>query len=140
MSRSPGLALALFACLVAAACRTDSPVGPVVPFDAPFELRVGSAVVVAGSGGGLVFLRVSSDSRCPIDAVCIQGGDAVVHLKAVDGVRTDLLALHTGDTSRATAAFGSRLVTLVDLHPYPFSSQPIDPASYVATLRVTRVP
>lgn len=126
--------------LVVAACRADSPVGPIVPLGEPFDLGVRSGVVVGDSGPGLEFLRVRGDSRCPIDAVCIQGGDAVVDLRASQGRRTEVLELHTGDASRASAVVGSLRVTLLDVHPYPFSGHPIAPSSYVATFRVTPAP
>jgi hypothetical protein len=41
----------------------------------PFELRLGERAEVA-RGLSLLFVDVASDSRCPIDAICVSGGDA----------------------------------------------------------------
>ena len=49
---------------------------------------------------GVVTLRfngVSGDSRCPADAFCIQGGDAIVRVTVVDAGQSREVELHTGD-------------------------------------------
>ena len=84
------------------------------------------------------FTGVSGDSRCPANAVCIQGGDAVVHIR-VTGGGTSTYELHTGDDSRSTVVHGLYRIALMQLQPYPFSAQPIAPNDYRATLTVTRL-
>ena len=84
------------------------------------------------------FVRVTGDSRCPADAVCIQGGDAIVQIRATGGSSPALLGLHTGDSSQASAAYENARITLVELQPYPFSSRTIAPEEYRATLTVTQ--
>jgi hypothetical protein len=84
------------------------------------------------------FVRVTGDSRCPADAICIQGGDAIVQVRATGGSSPVLLGLHTGDSSQATAAYETARITLVELQPYPFSSRTIAPDEYRATLTVTQ--
>jgi hypothetical protein len=84
------------------------------------------------------FVEVSGDSRCPADAICIQGGDALVHIRVLDGRAISSYELHTGDSSRATVTHNQIRIGLVDLQPYPFSSRTIAPAEYRATLTVTR--
>ena len=92
-----------------------------------------------GAGFRLVFVRVSGDSRCPADVVCIQGGDAIVHLRVIDtGGATADYALHTGDSSRAVAAHRQARIELTQLDPYPFSSRTIAPGEYRATVTVSR--
>ena len=46
------------------------------------------------------------------------------------------LMLHTGDMKPVTHE--DLAIALVELTPYPFSSRPIQPGDYRATLRVTR--
>ena len=41
-------------------------------------LAPGQAATVEGSPVRVLFLRVSGDSRCPADALCVLGGDAIV--------------------------------------------------------------
>jgi len=121
----------------AAAC-DESPTGPSVSVDARFTLAPGATASVRGRGVTLRFEGVTGDSRCPGDAVCIQGGDAVVKVVASGDGGSLTLDLHTGDSSRASVTYGSVKVTLVELTPYPFSSLPaIKPGDYRATLVVS---
>jgi hypothetical protein len=133
----PGILLAV--CLIAvAACDEQGPTGPGVPVDQEFTLAPSQAASIEGTDIRVQFVEVTGDSRCPADAVCIQGGDANVHVRVFDDGASSDYELHTGDASRAAAVHRQFRITLVQLQPYPFSSRPIDPADYRATLRVTR--
>ena len=56
---------------------SGNPVQPsAVALGVPFELRPGERAAVAG-GVSLAFVDVASDSRCPIDAVCVSAGEAL---------------------------------------------------------------
>jgi hypothetical protein len=132
-------AAAFLICLLCVtACDEKSPVGPTVPLNERFTLSPGQVVVVENADLSVQFVRVTGDSRCPADAVCIQGGDAVVEVRASDGDDSTLLGLHTGDSSQASATYRGVRVTLVELQPYPFSSRTIAPEEYRATLTATR--
>ena len=126
----------LLACLIAVTSCGGSPTKPGVPFDEPFTLSVGESASLADSPLSVRFLGVSGDSRCPADAVCIQGGDAIVRVRATATVSSEY-ELHTGDSSRATVTHGSFRISLVNLEPYPFSSRTIAPGEYRATLTVS---
>ena len=128
--------LFLFSLVIATGCGA-SVAGPTNPIDRPFTLGVGEATAIAGTALLIEFTGVTGDSRCPADALCIQGGDAIVHIR-VTGNGTASYELHTGDTARATVAHGRYLISLVELQPYPFSSRPIDSRDYRATLVVRR--
>ncbi len=132
------IATLLLCLLTAAACGEDAPTGPTVSLDERFTLAPGETASVADSAMRLRFDGVSGDSRCPADAVCIQGGDAIVHVQASGVGDAMSLELHTGDSSRASATYGGVKVALVELQPYPFSSRTIAPGDYRATLLVSR--
>ena len=119
--------------LALATCDEKSPAGPTVSLDQRFTLAPKQTAAVQGSAVRLQFDSVSGDSRCPADAVCIQGGDAIVIVRA-SGAGAAMLELHTGDASRATAIYGGVRVQLVELQPYPFSSRAVAPGDYRATL------
>ena len=119
------------------ACEERGPAGPTVPLDREFTLDPGQTASLEGTSFRVRFLRVSGDSRCPADVVCIQGGDAVVHVRATNGGSADY-ELHTGDPSRAVAAHAGFRIALERLQPYPFSSRVIQPEEYRATLTVSR--
>jgi hypothetical protein len=105
-----------------------------------FTLAPGEVARIAGVDLRLQFVRVTGDSRCPADALCIQGGDATVQIRASedDGGNSTLLGLHTGDASQASAVYLQARITLIELQPYPFSSRTIAPDEYRATLTVTQ--
>ena len=115
-----------------------SPTGPTVTLNERFTLAVGETATLDTPRVRLEFLEVSGDSRCPADAICIQGGDAVVRLRAAAGTAATTLELHTGDASRAADVFQGLRIELKELQPYPFSSRPpIEKGDYKATLTVT---
>lgn len=122
-------------CLAVGTACEKSPVGPSTRFGEPFTLAPGESA--SFEGVRVQFTGVSGDSRCPADAVCIQGGDALVHVRVTAGF-TAAYDLHTGDSTRASATHGAFRISLVDLQPYPFSSRTIQPGEYRATLTVVR--
>ena len=132
------LATLVFCLLAATACDESSPTGPTVSLDARFTLSPGETASVQGRRVKLRFEEVTGDSRCPGDAVCITGGDAIVKVTASGDGNSLTLNLHTGDSSRASATYGGVKVTLVELQPYPFGSlPPIKPGDSRATLLVS---
>ena len=72
----------LLVCLLAATACDESPTGPTVTLDQQFTLAPGETASIDGRGARLRFEGVTGDSRCPVDAICIQGGDAVVKVQA----------------------------------------------------------
>ncbi|MGE0815821.1 MAG: hypothetical protein AB7O28_13805 [Vicinamibacterales bacterium] len=126
------------AALVAAICMgcVNSPTGPSAELGREFTLAPGDTAQVEEAGLRVRFDRVEGDSRCPADAVCIQGGDAVVHVTVQTDDRTRAYELHTGPMT--PIVHEGYTVTLVQLAPYPFSSRTIAPGDYRATLTVSR--
>ena len=124
-------------CLLAAtACLNQSPVAPETPLQV--VLGPGEQADVPGAGARIGFEGVTGDSRCPGDAICITGGDAIVRVTVTPARGSSVnYELHTGDMTPVT--HGALTIALVELAPYPFSSLgPIDPKDYRATLRVSR--
>ena len=126
-------------CLLAVtACDEQNPVGPTVGVNERFTLAPGEVATVRDVDVNVQFVDVTGDSRCPADALCIQGGDALVHIRVLDRGATAAYELHTGDSSRATVTHNRLRIALVELQPYPFSSRTIAPGEYRATLTVSR--
>lgn len=123
------------AAAIATAC-LESATGPTVPLDQSVTLTPGQRVSLEGTSLRVTFVRVDGDSRCPADAVCIQGGDATVRLAVVDDGRSRDVELRTGNVQPVRS--GDYTFLLEQLQPYPFSSKAIDPGEYRLTLRVTR--
>jgi hypothetical protein len=126
-------------CLLAGtACDEQNPVGPTVGVNERFTLAPGEVATVRDVDVNVQFVDVTGDSRCPADVLCIQGGDALVHIRVLDRGATSAYELHTGDSSRATVTHNQLRIALVELQPYPFSSRTIAPGEYRATLTVSR--
>ena len=129
----------LLSCLlVATGCDETGPSGPAVALSERFVLAPGSAAAIAKTGISVQFVGVSGDSRCPADAFCIQGGDAIVEVRVLDSGTAASYELHTGDKQRATAAHRDLRIELLDVQPYPFSARPIEASDYRVTLVVSR--
>ena len=131
------LILAVPCLLFATACEERSPAGPSVPLNQQFTIAPGETASVESTSLRVQFIRVTGDSRCPADVFCVQGGDALVHVRAMNGGAADY-ELHTGDQSQAAVTHAGFRIELVQLQPYPFSSRTIAPGDYRATLTVTR--
>ena len=101
-------------------------------------LRAGGYTRVAGQQLGVGFTRVLSDSRCPIDVVCVWMGDGVAEIElTAGGGRTSKVELHTSLEPRSQVWNGVR-VTLLELAPAPQASQPTRPAAYSVRLQLER--
>jgi hypothetical protein len=129
-------ALLLAVTFAASILSCDGATAPSVPIDRDFTLAPGDRATVATTGVRIRFLRVEGDSRCPADAVCIQGGDALVKIEVQSSSGTEPFDLHTGSMAPVTSR--NLTLALVSLTPYPFSSRTIKPEEYRATLRVTQ--
>jgi hypothetical protein len=100
-------------------------------------LAPGQTTSIAEASISLRFTGVSGDSRCPADAICIQGGDALVQVEVIPARgRLQPYVLHTGDMR--PVVHEDLTIALLELSPYPFSSRPIAPGDYRATLRISR--
>lgn len=132
-----GLPFLLALVLAAAGCSGPAPTAPDVPTRQQVTLAPGQSAGIAGTAYVVRFDGVEGDSRCPADAICIQGGDAVVRVTMRTASSAQAYELHTG--TMAPFTYAEVTVALEQLDPYPFSSKgPIAPGDYRATLVVTR--
>src|SRR5690349_24410234 len=89
--------LMLVVALAGAAC-FNGPTGPDAVAGMPFELKAGATATLP-DGTRLKFERVQSDSRCPMDALCVWAGDATVAVTLAPTTgATALQELHTQPT------------------------------------------
>jgi hypothetical protein len=124
-------------CVALSAACSSHPTGPgQVPLGQSFELRAGSSAIVEG-GLTITFNGVKSDSRCPMDALCVWAGDAIVAVSlSQTGGDPAERELHTASAG-SEASYRSYWVKLVALAPYPRSDRQIRQQDYAATLAVT---
>jgi phage shock protein E len=130
-------AIALVSCSAAAPGCAAHPSQPSRPLGQPFDLKAGTSAVLT-DGLRLTFERVRTDSRCPLDALCIQAGEAIVVLTLAQSAAAPVEQELRTTPAFSEASYLSYVVKLVALAPYPRSTQPIRPEEYVATLTVDR--
>lgn len=137
-ARFPVALLSSLILLVAAGLAgcNDASTAPSSPLRDEFVLAPGGTATLSDGSARVTFTGVTGDSRCPGDAICIQGGDAIVRIAVTSTTRAATHDLHTG--SMAPVTHDELTITLVELMPYPFASRPFPPDDYRATLRVTR--
>lgn len=107
-----------------------------------FKLKVGQVVTLGGGGLRVRFVRVSSDSRCPVDVDCVWAGNAEL-LFEVGGSRWKgrrTLSLNTNAAPERPGAgeYGRYTLKLVGLAPQKRSGREIRPGQYTATLLVSK--
>ena len=103
------------------------------------RVRVGQTLIVEDVK--VRFTGVASDSRCPMDAVCVWAGDAVANFAVEQNCEcravTVSLALHTNLEPKSGVGYGYR-VELKGLQPYPRASLETKPDAYYAWVRIVR--
>lgn len=97
------------------------------------QLQVEQTAIVAGSTVRVQFIR-AADSRCPVDAVCITAGAAVIDLMLSGSGPTQAVTLQLGPKP-ITATYGGLLLEATALDPFPSLRQARD--AQTLTLRIT---
>ena len=133
------LLLLLSAALVIAAC--EQPI--IGRLGSQFQVDAGQSARIVGTDLQLMFVRVDSDSRCPVGVQCITAGEAVIALRAQTqkaGTHWLRLRLPGGaqPDSTSTRDVGGYHVSVMGLDPPPAAGIRTDSTAYVATLVVTR--
>lgn len=101
-----------------------------------FNLALGQTAALSGSGYRITFNRVTEDSRCPIDVVCVWAGDAKIQLTIDRSTAPgDIRTLGLNPPNSETDANGLR-IRFVSLAPAPRQSEPSAKREYVARLVV----
>lgn len=105
---------------------------------AEFDLGLNSPTAVAGSSLVIEFDSVLEDTRCPINAQCIQEGRAAVRILITyangPDILHDLRLVDRPDSS--TALVGGWFVDFVDLFPHPAVGQEMPPDQRRVRMRI----
>ena len=125
-------------CLVAVFLTTACASSPAAPTEPAVVTLAPSASTSFGSLE-VTFVRVTADSRCPGDALCIQAGDAQVAIEIEGFGPRQSAELYLFEPGKRTITRSGYTITFEALSPYPFLSQgPIAPGAYRATFRIAR--
>jgi hypothetical protein len=104
----------------------------------PFSLGFNQTANVQDADIDLRFTDVT-DSRCPSDVVCIWEGQVSILVDiqdSKDGLVQFNLTLRGSPEAPNTRSFGNYSITLVDVQPYPVSTQQISQSEYIAKFLV----
>jgi hypothetical protein len=106
-----------------------------VPKGEPFDLRVGESARTTDDLR-ITFETVRSDSRCPMDALCVRAGEAVIAVTVARVGEVGIGRELETTPARSSTTYLNFTITLSSLQPYPRSDRQIQPADYVATFVV----
>jgi hypothetical protein len=121
---------------VGAGC-ASSPARPTsLPLGQPFDLRVGASAPVEGALT-VTFTRVLSDSRCPMDALCVWAGEAIVAVSVSHRTAGPAERELRTEAPGSEASFLNYSIRLITLQPFPRSDRTIRQEDYLATFTVT---
>jgi hypothetical protein len=102
-----------------------------------FSLPLGKTAAVNGNGARITFNKVTDDSRCPVDVVCIWAGDAKIQLTvARNGSPAETRIISITSPNNEVVS-GNLRIRFVGLAPSPRQSEPGAGRAYVAQLVVT---
>jgi hypothetical protein len=102
-----------------------------------FTLPAGKTAAISGENLSIKFDKVTGDSRCPSDVLCIQAGDA----------KCDTVFKYKGNDYPAVLTVGAafpdnytfeNFKVYFSLEPYPVSTQQIAPSDYRLIMTVTK--
>ena len=102
----------------------------------PFNLGVNQTASIEPEGIGVTFVSVTEDSRCPSDVECIWAGRVSIAVEISSSSDDSHLELTLGGGQSSAKTFGNYSIMLVNVQPYPVSTEEISPSDYVATLVV----
>ena len=131
-------------CFVAMLCRlavtSCNATGPTSsgPINQELVLAPGQSAPITAAGITLRFLGVPTDSRCPADVMCVLPGSASVDIQVTSFASAQISFVRFETGNLKPFQIGPLTLELLQLAPYPFGVQPINPADYRATVRVRR--
>jgi hypothetical protein len=108
--------------------------------DIPFQLKVNQAAFIDSLNLRIGFVAVREDSRCPSDVVCIWEGQATINVdvqKANSAPSSFNLTYQGGRSNLSVRDFHDFSMRLLEIAPYPKSTERIGTGDYLATLVVT---
>lgn len=107
-----------------------------------FTLKVGQKGIVSRENLKISFLKVSEDSRCPANVMCITAGQTAVVLNVVgkgQNLGEVVLAIKPGAPELAVKTIGDKYsLKLIDVQPYPIAPSETKQSDYVIKLSISK--
>ena len=104
-----------------------------------FSLNFEKTAIVSPVDIKVKFVKVTEDSRCPSDVVCIWAGQVSVLINVNDNGKDlgDIKLTLGANKDDAVKDIGEYYLKLIVVKPYPISTKRIEPSEYIATLVVS---
>ena len=115
-----------------AACSSATHDSVEATLGAPLQLAPGQSAVL--SDLEVQFAGIAADSRCPSDVTCVWAGEVVARL----AVRHERKPSQHEVREMESAPVGGYSISVLQVLPARATSQPIAPADYRVTLKITR--
>jgi hypothetical protein len=150
MKRKFGKAALVLVLGILSACSEDSstPTEPgsepfkSAPFTQTFELRPGETFTLSAPPAEVTFVRVLSDTRCPIEAFCREaqmgGTDVEIQVSQPSGTSTHVVRYDHGPADEQPTVVGPWALTADQVLPAMRSDRVIQPQEYQVTFTATR--
>jgi hypothetical protein len=103
-----------------------------------FEISSNQTISIQPQGIMIQLVNVT-DSRCPSDVTCIWAGQASVDLAIQVNGNNNLLTLVSTAGNSSPKSFGSYVIHLVNVDPYPTSTKHLQLSDYTITLKITTI-
>ncbi|HJQ11022.1 MAG TPA: hypothetical protein VJ840_08325 [Gemmatimonadaceae bacterium] len=101
-----------------------------------FSLPVGQSATLSGTGYRITFDRVTEDSRCPVDAVCVWAGDAKIQLTISRSTAPAEIRIAGLTPPNSEVVSDNLKIRFVALSPAPRTTEPATSRAYIAQLIV----
>ncbi len=103
-------------------------------------LTFGDSAVIKSENLLLTFLGVPEDSRCPIDAVCIWGGDAKAMFRVETPGKKTTLDLHTASDFQNRKIVGNYVINLISVIPHRKAIEIVKLEDYQVRIVISKSP
>ena len=102
----------------------------------PATLTIAPGESATADSVRVTFVKVTSDTRCPINALCIQAGDAGAQFRITVRGNEATSDLALVDPAKRSTTVGGVTVEFDSLQPHPVSGETTDPKTYRATVNI----
>ena len=135
--KEKGLLLIFLMVIAFVGCNNESePTITGFEYGSPFSLAFGASDQSSDGQVEATFTKVVSDSRCPLNVVCVWEGEVTVELDVKAGAVVETITLSDHPNIGPRDTINNYIFILLDVQPYPESTEELDMEDYTIELQV----
>lgn len=123
---------------ILASCNDNSPKNSLVLNDT-VSINMGEKLESDIGGLSITFDSVPDDGRCPLNALCIWEGNAIVKFNITNGADVHKIYLNTANCFNNDTVLGGVAIELIDLMPIRQDFSTIEQQLYIAQIKVSQL-